>query len=73
MMLKRYRRALSPKADFLAIFRPQTGKFAELDGIRAIAILMVVMLHCLYGTYSLLEKPVFLEFVQSVPGWMNFA
>ncbi|HVK99783.1 MAG TPA: acyltransferase [Dongiaceae bacterium] len=72
-MLKRYRRALSPKADFLAIFRPQTGKFAELDGIRAIAILMVVMLHCLYGTYSLLEKPIFLEFVQSVPGWMNFA
>jgi peptidoglycan/LPS O-acetylase OafA/YrhL len=53
--------------------RPQEN-FSQLDGLRAISIMMVIVFHCYFSLFSLLkkEKDQLINFIDEMPGIFNW-
>lgn len=67
----RYRHSLQPLNDLRDILRPPARRVAALDGVRAIGILLVIALHCVFGISRLLEPERRLIFIEGLPTVLN--
>ncbi|HEY9037230.1 MAG TPA: acyltransferase [Pseudomonadales bacterium] len=54
-MWQRYRKHLDPRADWRDICTPAANRIPVLDGVRALGILLVVGLHCVFGVARILQ------------------
>ena len=71
---QRYRESLNLRQDFREIFFRPHSRYATLDGARAFTILLMVLLHVIFGAGVLMEKNGVLdEYIQGIPRWLSFA
>jgi len=64
----RYRRHLAIRTDFRAIFTAPARRIPELDGLRAIGILLVMGLHSVFGASRILEEEYRGAYIAGLPG-----
>ena len=66
-MWQRYRKHFDPRADWRDICTPPANRIPALDGVRALGILLVIGLHCVFGVARLLEADNRALFVSELP------
>ena len=70
---QQYRQSIELKADLKELFFRPHARFATIDGIRGFTILLMVLLHVVFGAASLMRDiDLFDDFVQSLPRWMDW-
>lgn len=68
-----YKDALNPKQDIKSIFIRPSGRYASLDGARALTILLLILFHVLFGAVRLMDRKGSSDaFIQSFPEWLNW-
>lgn len=55
------------------LFKKVPQEQAIFDGIRALATLMVIMLHCVYGVLLVVDKSIKFNWVENAPWWLGWA
>lgn len=71
---QRYKQGIELKADLKELFIRPHARFATIDGIRAFTILLMVLLHVVFGVASLMRDNGNLDpFIQSMPRWMDWS
>lgn len=68
---QRYKQSINFKADLKAIFVRSDERYAVLDGVRGMTILLMVLFHVLYGIVRLLDDNVD-RFIQTFPSWFDW-
>lgn len=66
-MWQRYRNSLQPAADLRDVLIPPANRIAVLDGARALGILLVIGLHCVFGASRLLGHEARTAFIAGFP------
>lgn len=71
---RRYRESINLKQDFREIFIRPHSRYATLDGARAFTVLLMVLLHVIFGAGVLMKKNGVLdEYITGIPSWLSFA
>lgn len=63
-------RAFSPRDNLARLLNPPPAGFRTIDGLRAVAILWVVTMHCAWFHFPFMSPPEFTRFLDSVPSWI---
>jgi len=70
-MWQRYRKHLDPRADWRDILTPPANRIPVLDGVRAMGILLVIGLHCVFGVARILQAGDRDTFMAGLPHTMD--
>ncbi|MES9992467.1 MAG: acyltransferase [Candidatus Thiodiazotropha sp.] len=60
------------RKNFADLFHQKQGRFQALDGLRAIAIIQVVLFHCLYLNYSTIPSAKREALLTQMSPWLNW-
>ncbi|MDX1694443.1 MAG: acyltransferase [Ketobacteraceae bacterium] len=66
------KRSFSPKNNLRSIFFRTGARLDPLDGIRALAILWIIVFHGLYGVGLFLSEPALGQMMDSIPWYMQW-
>ncbi len=72
-LFSRYKQQLSVAEDFRSIFIVNPSRDGLLDGVRAMAIMLVILLHCTVGITKLLTEEQIHHYISQLPAWLNIA
>ncbi|MEM7050098.1 MAG: acyltransferase [Acidobacteriota bacterium] len=61
---------MSPRKTVRQLFSPPPGHLRAVDGLRALAVLWIILMHCVWFQMVFMEEATFVELLEGAPLWI---